>query len=90
MADYVNAPQLILIFWCLSHHSAGPVVTHSAGESVCVSQSFSSLTAAAFTLTNGGGEREREDRTAHLDLSVWPSKTINNYEMKWVIALGDK
>lgn len=63
-----------------------PVVKRSAGESVCVSQSLPRLTLLSTKPAFTFAQLSKEKKT-HLDLLVWPSKAIDNYEIKGLIAL---
>lgn len=60
-----------------------PVVRRSAGESVCVSQSFP----RCLNLLSHSPTEEKKKKKLILTFRRRPSKAIDNYEIKWVIAL---
>lgn len=68
---------------CL-HHQSGSQLSDTQRESLSVWVSLS-LAASSFLLSQSPTEQKKKKN--HLDLSPWLSKAIDNYEIKWVIAL---
>lgn len=74
--------RVCVLFVCPHQPISQPAVRCSAGEPVCMSQSSPSLLQPAFTFA-----KEEKKKNLILTFSAQPSRGIDNYEIKRVIAL---